>query len=52
MTVSLTKEVRWAVRKLGGHGKIDIVFHDGCATVKVAGKYFGIYDFNRHTFVD
>ena len=41
-----------ALTALGVAGKVRIVEQDGRAVVYVDGKYFGIFDYQKNTFVD
>lgn len=45
-------EVKQALHSIGAHGKVKIVYADVTARVYVDGKYFGTYNFQRHTFTD
>ena len=47
------KKAIWrALQALGVHGHVRIEGSDDRARVYVDGKYFGMYDFQRGTFVD
>lgn len=41
-----------ALTALGVAGKVRIIEQDGRAVVYVDGRYFGIFDFGKNTFVD
>lgn len=46
------KAICRALQALGVHGHVRIVGSGDRARVYVDGKYFGMYDFQRGTFVD
>lgn len=46
-------EITAALRRFGERSRnIQIHTQNGRASVYVNHEYFGIYDFNRHTFID